>query len=141
MRQINQCLNQQLSTILSQALKLEAYEQHLLVFLPEALKSCCKLAGFKQGRLVIGIDNPALASELRFFLPELRDKLRSEAGFYQLSGIDIKVLSEPLAIKLNPVRKRPPLSDNARQEILKASQETQHEPLKRAWERLYLTRS
>lgn len=136
MRHINQCINQQLSAILSHSLKLEAYEQLLLTFLPKSLQSCCKLSSFKQGRMVIGIDNPALASELRFFLPELRDKLRTEAGFYQLAGIDIKILQALPLAKPQPIRRQYLLTDNARHEILKESQQTTYEPLKKAWQRL-----
>lgn len=132
MRQINQCINQQLSTVLSAALKLENYEQQLLKFLPHSLKSCCKLVSYKQGRMMIGIDNPALAAELRFFLPKLRDILRSDAGFYQLAMIESMVLQR--VIPSNPLpKKRPYLSDSARQEILKAVDLTEYEPLKKAW--------
>jgi hypothetical protein len=91
MRPIKFCLNKQLVSICHQSMLNEKMHQILLRYLPPELQNACQVGSFSKGRLTL-ITGAVWASQLRFMLPELRDALRSQGGFYQLTAIDIKIV-------------------------------------------------
>lgn len=91
MRRINRCLNKQLRDICQNVVQLDVLNEKLAAFLPNSLQGSCQVASFNRGCLLICIIKPALATELRYYLPTLRDALRQEGGLYQLLSIKIQV--------------------------------------------------
>ncbi len=132
-RQVNHCLNTTLKKICEHALRLEALNESVLTYLPDTLQPHCKVASFSKGNLTISVSTPNYATELRFAIPQLREKLRREGQLYQLSSIKITVTesydikSKPLAQKLSPV---------AREVIDKEANAMEEGPLKNALKKL-----
>lgn len=137
MQQIGQCFNKQLRTIYQQSTELNALNVLLKTYLKENLRAHCYAGSFNKGRLVIIVD-AIWATELRYELPALRDRLRNDAGLYQLIAVDLKIVAELAAEKrsLKTVRKTPPLSPKARQAILNIASTCDYEPLQEALRRL-----
>src|SRR5262245_61124963 len=94
MRRINRCLNTRLVEICQRNIQLEELNFKLGTYLPPSLQAYCRVGSFNKGSLVIVVNDAAWASQLRYMLPELRDKLRKEAGIYQLSAIKIAIATE-----------------------------------------------
>ena len=95
MRHITRCLNTQLIDICQRAIKLEELDEKINSYLPEALRDQCHVGSFNHSCLVLVTSDPVWASQLRYALPELRDKLRSEAGIHQLASIKVSVCKLP----------------------------------------------
>lgn len=91
MRHITRCLNIQLADICQRAIKLEELNAKIHDYLPEALREQCHVGSFNNSCLILVTRDPVWASQLRYALPELRDKLRSEAGIHQLASIKITI--------------------------------------------------
>ena len=91
MRPISKCLNAKLSQICMHAIKLEELSAIVLPYLPEILRAHCQISSFNSGILVLSTSNPIWATQLRYLLPELRDRLRKEAKFYQIVSVQLKV--------------------------------------------------
>lgn len=89
MRHITRCLNTQLIEICQQAIKLEELTEIVQRFLPEVLRPHCQVGSFQKGTLNLIVNSSVWGSQLRYILPELRDKLRKEASIYQLVSIKI----------------------------------------------------
>lgn len=131
MRRINRCLNPRLIEICKRSVQLEELNAKLRTYLPEALQEHCHAGSFNRGCMVIVASNPVWASQLRYSIPELRDKLRKEAGIYQLTSITIAVSQE----KETGVTKRsntPKLSNQARKAIIASAAHCSFAPLKEA---------
>lgn len=94
MRHIASCLNPKLAHLCQQSIKLETFNEIIKRFLPKELQSYCKVGSFNQGRLQLIVADSAWASQLRYMLPELRDKLRREAKIFQLSSIKLTIQPE-----------------------------------------------
>lgn len=91
MRHITRCTNTKLTEICLQAIKLEEISAITIGYLPESLRAHCKVGSFRNGCLVLTTQDPVWAAQLRYFIPELRDKLRSEAKIYQLGSIKVTI--------------------------------------------------
>lgn len=127
---ISRCLNQQLITICKKAEVLKELDEQLHSFLPDSLKGQCRVGSFEKGCLVITTSNSSWATELHYLLPELRDRLRKEAGLYQLVTLKMKVIEEdirPMTTKKNKV-----LSSAAKQALQQAIEQCDYQPLKEA---------
>jgi len=96
MRRIYQCLNSTTTVLFQQTLLLEALQEKIAQFLPLHLQTGCRVAQFSKGQLVLSLENPIHATELRYLLPALRDRLRTEGRLYQLSAIKINIQAEPI---------------------------------------------
>lgn len=94
MRSISQCLNKQLADICQRSVQLEELSNKVRRMLPETLANTCHVGSFNKGCLLLTTTDAAWASQLRYMIPELRDKLRKEGGMYQLTSIKI-VVTEP----------------------------------------------
>lgn len=134
MRHINRCLNAQLSTICQKAMHLEVLNSTLKKLLPENLREHCHAGSFNKGCLLIIANDANWASQLRFYVPELRDRLRKEAGLYQLCSIKIELNSTIAPLKSRVVLKTAPsLSDSARDVITREIENAPDDSLRQAW--------
>ncbi|MDI9819222.1 MULTISPECIES: DUF721 domain-containing protein [unclassified Legionella] len=136
MRPISHCLNNQLSKICQHTLQLDALDALLKSSLPPHLVGHCQTGGFSKGCLTISIDNASWATELRYLLPELRDKLRKEAGLYQLVSIKIAIKHADAPAKAKKQKKAATLSSAARVAIRAASEQCDDPTLKGALQQL-----
>lgn len=135
MRPIINCLNVQLSDILQRTLLIEEINIKLNKYLPISLKTHCSVGSFSRGNLVIVVNDPVWATQLRYALPELRDKLRVEAGLYQLTSIKV-IIASPETIPSSKPSKRPLLTTHARTVINNMGDQCEYLPLKEALHQL-----
>lgn len=94
MRHITRCLNSRLAEICQRAIKIEELNEKINRYIPENLRGHCHVGSFTNSCLVLITNDPVWATQLRYALPELRDKLRSEAGIHQLASIKVTVVSK-----------------------------------------------
>jgi len=92
MYHINQCINPRLASLCKKAIELESIHVKLIQYLPENLRDYFSVASFNNGSLVLNTTDPVWGTQLRYHLPELRDKLRKEEKLYQLVSIKIKIV-------------------------------------------------
>jgi len=130
-RSINKCLNVQLLDICQRAIQLDELNEKIKTFLPLPLSDYCQVANFNQGCLLISVKNAAWATELRYLLPELRDKLRA-AGLYRLTSIKIALADCEALPSQENVANNPVLSAAARANILTTSELCSYQPLREA---------
>lgn len=138
MRLIHQCLNKQLTDICQRSAQLHELNSLVRNYLKPSLRDHCQVGSFNKGCLILVVD-AVWATELRYELPALRDRLRNEAALYQLIAIEINILaalSEQRLDQLTPVKKTIPLSANAKQAILALVKQCAHTPLQEALQRL-----
>lgn len=124
MRPIKNCFNNQIANICTRVFELESLNARIHIFLPEELRNGCQAASFNRGVLVLTTTDSSQATQLRFFKSELRDKLRREAGLYQLTAIDIKIIEKP-EFTPKPVKMRRALSKTAEQTLKTLNRELQ----------------
>lgn len=113
MKHIRDCFNAQFKAISLQVTQIQALNQQIHQYLPEILKNQCWVIGFQSGNLTLGTTNSSWATQLRYFLPELRDQLRTKNNLYQLSSIKIVVDSnhhQQQSEKTEPEKKTKPQS-------------------------------
>lgn len=91
MRHITNCFNRDLAKLRSQAVELETVHKLIMQYIPTEIKPNCQVSAFNAGCLILTVNDAIWASQLRFMLPEIRDKLRKEANLYQLSSIKVKI--------------------------------------------------
>jgi len=132
MRSISRCLNKQLAEICQRSVQLEELANKIAQLLPAALAKECQVGSFNKGCLVLTTNNAAWASQLRYAVPELRDKLRKEAGMYQLSSIKITVVEPATSYEKPAQQKNHLLSEKAKATIISESQHCNYEPLQKA---------
>ena len=132
-RSISRCLNKQLAEICQHSMQLEELSNKITQLLPPNLASECQVGSFNKGCLVLTTNNASWASQLRYAIPELRDRLRKEAGMYQLTSIKINVV-EPVEHKEKPAQQPKPheLSEKAKATIISESQHCTYQPLQKA---------
>jgi hypothetical protein len=135
MRHITKCLNAKLADLCERNIQIETLNLMLKNYLPQELQANCAVGSFNRGCLVLIIKDPVWATQLRFMLPELRDKLRKDAGLYQLSSINIQAFIEP-TIKITKKIKSRTLSSKARVAINNTALQCSYEPLQKALQKL-----
>lgn len=132
MRPIRNCLNRQLSELCQRSMQLEELSLKVAQLLPVELAHTCYVGSFNKGCLVLTASDAAWASQLRYAIPELRDRLRSEAGMYQLLSIKI-IIGNPVKQESKPpLDTKPALSDKAKASIISESEHCLYQPLKKA---------
>ncbi|OGV43352.1 MAG: hypothetical protein A3F46_07855 [Legionellales bacterium RIFCSPHIGHO2_12_FULL_42_9] len=139
MRRINDCFDKQLAAIYQKIIGLKHLNTVVNEFLPESLQHHCQVTQFNQGRLSIGVNDVSLATELRFFLPTLRDLLRQKAKLHQLTSLNISVITPPLPSHNSSKKGPKSLSAAAHLAISEAGKSCAYEPLKQAWEQMQKT--
>lgn len=132
MRSIKRCLNKQLAELCQRSIQLEELSNKVTQLLPDNLAAQCRVGSFNKGCLVLITSNAAWASQLRYAIPELRDKLRKEAGMYQLLSIKVNI-ADPIAAYVKPEKaKTQHISDKAKASIISESQHCSYQPLQKA---------
>ena len=132
MRSISRCLNKQLADICQRSMQLEELSSKVAHLLPPNLASECHVGSFNKGCLVLTTSNAAWASQLRYAIPELRDRLRKEAGMYQLTSIKVSVI-EPTVVYEKPNQQvTHELSEKAKATIISEGQQCTYQPLQKA---------
>lgn len=132
MRFINRCFNKQLEELCQRSMQLEELSKKVTQLLPPNLADQCQVGSFNKGCLVLTTTNAAWASQLRYMVPELRDRLRKEAGMYQLLSIKINVIEPPAPTKIQKPKQHNELSDEAKATIISESQQCTYQPLQKA---------
>lgn len=135
MRPISYCLNKRLSELYEKVNQLQVLQNLVEKYLPESLKPHCKVGSLNKGCLIITTDNAVWASQLRYILPELRDKLRTEGGIYQLISIKSQIKTNATQCEIVP-KKKLKLSLAAQRAIIESAEQCEFLPLKEALERL-----
>lgn len=136
MRSIRNCLNRQLRDLCQKSLELEELSNQVEALLPTALAKICKVGSFTKGCLTLTTNDAVWATQLRYFLPELRDKLRKDAGMYQLSSIKVTVITPEIRHKKTKNVSKTILSEKTKANIISESQQCSYHPLKKALLRL-----
>lgn len=131
MRIISRCLNKQLLDICQRSMQLEELSKKVSQILPENLASACHVGSFSKGCLTLTTSNAAWASQLRYAIPELRDKLRKEAGMYQLTSIKIQLV-EPIVQSTKQPHTSHELTEKAKASIIRESEQCSYQPLRKA---------
>ncbi|MGM9452595.1 DciA family protein [Legionella bozemanae] len=132
MRSISRCLNKQLTDLCQRSVQLEELTNKIKLMLPEALANECQVGSFNKGCLLLTTTDAAWASQLRYAIPELRDKLRKEAGMYQLSSIKVTVIEPQIHYEKSRPLQKHGLSEKAKATIISESQSCTYEPLQKA---------
>ena len=132
MRSIKKCLNKQLADLCERSIQLEDLSKKVSQFIPTPLANSCHVGSFSKGCLVLTTSNASFASQLRYALPELRDKLRKEGGIYQLSSIKIIITEPTTEYKKLVSQTSYSLSEQAKTSIIQESEYCSYEPLKQA---------
>lgn len=132
MRRINRCLNKQLAELCHRAVQLDELNLKVNQYLPETLRAHCHVGSFSKGCLLLVVDKPDWATELRYCLPDLRDQLRKKAGVYQLVSIKIQIAEDQIGLAKESLKqtKIPALSVAARDACRNAGELCTYEPLK-----------
>lgn len=138
MRRINRCLNKQILNLCQQTIQLDELNLKLAQLLPDTLVEHCRAGSFTKGCLLLVTNKPAIATELRYFLPTLRDTLRTEAGLYQLTSIKIQINAEQYSPNKSSESStaKPELSSSARDAMRNAGELCSWPPLKEVLFRL-----
>ncbi len=132
MRPINRCLNKQLLDICQRNVQISSLNEKLQQFLPLTLKGHCQVGNFNKGCLTIITKNTVWATELRYSLPDLRDRFRKDASLHQLATIKITIDQEKAFSESKPIMSPTNLSLNACEAIRAAADGCQYLPLKKA---------
>lgn len=83
--------NRGLSAIYTKVKRLKEIEEALQKYLPKALKHQCQVANKSLGKLVLISKNGAIATELRFFVPDLLRKCERDPQLNDIKQIECKV--------------------------------------------------
>lgn len=138
MRKITQCFNTPLASIYKQASQLDTLttlvQRHLKKNESDTVP--CTVSRFTNGCLVLAVDDPVWATQLRYELPNLRDKLR-QGGLHQLTSIRINLLPATPEAKSPQKKSRDAcISNNAKRNIRESAKHCSYAPLQEALERL-----
>ena len=83
--------NSSLGAILKKAQIIAAFNAALTRHLPTQVNSHCQAMNYDNSVLVIGVDNAAWLTRLRFEEAELINKLQKEPGLPNVLGINFKI--------------------------------------------------
>jgi hypothetical protein len=132
MKSIRYCLNKQLADICQRSVQLEELIEKINHLLPTELAPHCKVSSFNKGCLILIASDAVWASQIRYALPELRDKLRKEAGLYQLSSIKVSVADHGNEYKKVKKSISYEMTEPTKEKIISEGQQCTYEPLRRA---------
>lgn len=83
------CINPNILGLYKKSADLEHVSHKILKHLPEKMLGEVKIASFDKGLLVLSYNKQAIASELRYLIPELRNNLRVKEKLYNIVNIKI----------------------------------------------------
>ena len=133
--QIKRCLNKRLQEICLRSIELEALNYKISRYIPKSMREHFCVSSFNNGCLVLATSDPVWANQIRFSLPEIRDKLRKEEKIYQLTAVKVKII-EPINDKFQPQKSERKMSNNAITAIDAIIDTCSYEPLKEALKNL-----
>lgn len=76
--------------LIQHSIKLQHLEQLVQNSLPKNLSPHCKMANYRDNRLVLHVDSAIWSSKLRFHIPTMEYELKEHHEFSQLKQITIK---------------------------------------------------
>ena len=113
-------------------MQLEELSHKVSQLLAPELSPHCQVGSFNKGCLVLTSVNAVWASQIRYSIPELRDKLRKEAGMYQLMSIKVVVIEPKFDEKKVAKKSSHQLTDKAKASIISESEHCVYQPLRKA---------
>jgi hypothetical protein len=131
MKPIQYCLNKQLQIICQHSVELEVLSKKVIQRLPEELRPYCHVGSWNKGCLTLVTEDAAFATQLRFFLPILRDVLRKEEQLFQLTNIKL-IIQEQSPVTKSAQKEPAPLSESSKANIIAESRSCSYTPLKEA---------
>lgn len=94
-KKIINCVNKDILSIYRKVVSVEAVQQIVNQYLAKEYQGLVHASSFDKGILQLTVNDNRLATEIRYQLPELRNKLRKEPALYTLSLI--KLIVQPLS--------------------------------------------
>lgn len=91
MKHITDCFSKELVKICQKSYAADKWQLAVHDYLGEPINRHVQLGSFEKGKMVLIVDDPLWASELRVRLPHLRDHIRLELRCYSLMFIQIKI--------------------------------------------------
>lgn len=114
-----------LSEYISKANSLEKLDQIIKQYLQPELAKNCRVASFNDNCLILATTSPAWNHRLKFFLPELLNKLRKlpkYCGLKSIEAIQIPNLASEIITEKNPDLKQMQLSNSNAKQLLAAAE-------------------
>lgn len=96
MKKLSNCLNDNLNKLIDKVGQVKQINDILHSHLPQHLRADCSASQFNQGILTLSLSNQSIATELRYLIPDLRNKLRQNERLYGLNTIKISTKEAPL---------------------------------------------
>lgn len=115
--------------------QLDKLQDLIQQLLPEHLRSHVRVGNMKNGQLLLICDDTSWTTELKFLLPELRDRLREEYQLYQLSGLRAKA-EMPIASVKKKKHSPKKLNATVQNTILNSANLLEPGPLRDAMQKL-----
>lgn len=94
-KKVINCLNPRLVQLYKKTLILEKLNKQIQSYLPDNI--AYQIRSFNKGILVIQVNTPEAAYQLKFLLPSLREELRKKLQLIDLIAIKVEVM--PIEIK------------------------------------------
>lgn len=110
--------------LLDKVAKIAELDKLVKQYLPMPLAKHCQVVNVRTGKLILKLDSPAWATQVRFNSPNLLSALRQNPLYAGLAGIDFYVNPDAVMDKTPAkiVGKKPSLSVNAKQSLLSAAE-------------------
>lgn len=134
MKRIHSCFDKSIINLCDKIETLNEITCFVRSHLPEHLSHSTHVLSVTHGCLILGVDDPIWATELRFLLPTLRDRLRGQHILPQLISIQIKLYYQPP--QHNKSKCSAKLTLKAREAIKLAEEKCEYEPLRNVWRKL-----
>jgi hypothetical protein len=101
------------------------------------LENQVRVANYREKTLFLHVENGAVASRLKFLVPDLLKKLNQTTTFPQTDCIEVRVRHLEVGASLLDLEKKPPLYSEKAAELLETeAKTTKYEPLQAALLRL-----
>jgi hypothetical protein len=105
--------------------------------LPPPLENQVRVANYREKTLFLHVENGAVASRLKFLVPDLLKKLNQTPTFPQTDCIEVRVRHLEGGASLLDLEKKPPnYSEQASEVLKKIAETTTYEPLQASLLRL-----
>lgn len=92
------CINTDLLKMYQNSANLEQLDGLVLRQLPKHLHTFVKVSNFKNGLLTLCFSTPGSGNELRYLVPELITKLRTNEKLYNLVSIKLIRMAAPVSL-------------------------------------------
>ena len=92
---LDACSGSPLQKIIQKARYLRTLDHLVQNLLPVDLTGHCRVMNVNMGKLILGVDDASMATQLRFFSAELLKKIRKDKRFFGIAEIKCRIFSEP----------------------------------------------